>query len=668
MKRLLIHIGTMKTGTSSIQECLISSIPAFKEQNIFYFAEMHHNNHSFSPLFKSRPEASYDWKKNYGTTDVKSKVQQLKRHWTDLWEEIEEGTAVVSSETMSFYGLPDIKRLHTFVSPLFDEIRIIIYFRDPGRYIPSMLQQDIKNGYTPSDKSFLEYYQGREIEIKYKEQLSRWIKIFGQENVVVRPFQPKSFRNGSLEMDFFYHGCGVDIRPETLTVSRRNESLSLESAIFLYELNKKYPTIKNGKLNEERGMGNRPLPFGVFQHYEGTRISIPLYYDSERRKAIAEQVEYVNRFLPEQDWISCTIPEQKTSATGACSESLEEDPSIDYFVEVINAYNQLVERKNQRIHALQNRVDNSGSGRKSVRRLKVNLSQEKISKSPRMLFRLIQFALFKDRVIFNQDYYQAMYDDVDYTNISALKHYFLYGAYEKRLPRAGGGIGKSTFINPLVREYLKRGLSIHAAKDTTNLRLQWTDHRLGDFKLDDDAVAMEMIQNACQGGRNRVKIILPDFTTYVFWHQDGKGLDQDSAMSKKQEYLQMLRRVKTLSCEFPDTRIAVERNISVPDTEKGPNYPIRISSILHYCLSCWDENPAESLKYDDSVPSDLHGVLYPDRLMEHIHLEALLSPDELQELDDGVGESKQILDESLFVEWMNCYHKAIEMAEQNKGN
>lgn len=667
MRTLLLHIGTMKTGSTSIQACLMSSTQELRKHNIYYFPTMNHNNFSFSPLFKAAPESNYDWKKNYGTENVIQKTQQLKKQWIDLWGTFDEGTAVVSSETLSFYSFEDVERLYKFVAPLFDEVRVIIYFRDPGKYITSMLQQDIKNGYTPSDKTFLEYYQGRVVSIQYKEQLSRWIKIFGPKQVTVRPFQRKSFYQGSLEKDFFYHGCGVQFDQSQLIVSHRNESLNLESAVFLYELNRKYPTIKHGVLNKERGMANRPLPSWIFAEFEGTKIDIPLFYDSKRYQAMVEQVDYVNSFLSEKDQISCSLLRQKTVDGSVIRDEIQvESPGMDYFVEVINGYNKLVASKIKRINALQNRLDELKGNKREKGKIRRTIGWRKIGCAPRKAFCWIQYLLFKNQVSFSSDYYQDTYEDVDFKEITAMKHYFLYGAIEGRIPREGMKSGNKK-INPLVHERLLQ-LIKRSSQETQPpqkaWRLEWSEHLTGDLTLDE--------MKALSENRQPASLLLPDLTTYIFWKQSGKELAHETVMSLKKEYLELIRQTH-FNKENSRIKLVAERCIGRKISEENVvDYSDRVSSILHYCLSRWDENGSDDLREDSNLTADIYRVLYPVALMESIHLEALFGAEEHQEmrasLDGGFLEKDEILAESFFVEWMNCYHRAIEMVGVNCGN
>ncbi len=655
MRKLLIHIGTMKTGTSSIQDCLHSSAAALRKKDIYYYPQMHHNNHSFSPLFKENPAYSYDWKKNYGSTDVGWQVQQLKKKWASLWKTMEQGTAIVSSETMSFYSYEDVERLRSFVGPLFDQVTVIVYFRDPGKYIPSMLQQDIKNGYTPSDLSFLEYYRGRKIDIRYRELLLRWTASFGSEHVIVRPFQKKSFYGGALERDFFYHGCGVEIEPEVIGSNRKNESLNLESALFLYELNRKYPTIKSGLLNEERGLAGKPLPAKVFAAFPGRKIDIPLHYDLQTRKNMQAQVRYVNQFLPAEERIECTLPEEKVEGQ-ADAGSLDLSASIldtDYYVEIINAYNKLLEDKNKKIMELENSLE--APRRKAAKKWDVAKEWGKIKRWPARGLSWIQYLLFRNRVDFDEELYKNTYGDIDYSRMPAIKHFFLYGAAEGRIPRKSMKQKEGGLLNPLVRERLMQRIG---KQKEYCIRVKWTDCLAGDYRLD-----------ALGFHKGSVTLVLPSFSTYVFWTLQSRVLEDKTVDKMKKEYVQFVQTAKRLVDDTGSGKLITEQCFSGCSTENPIQDSVRVAALLQYCLSKWSDGDTDVFGLAENVLEDLRDTLYSNKLMDNIQLEAAFNQAERQILQDAFAGAFQIkeqyLEEAVFVEWMNCHNKALEMVGVN---
>jgi hypothetical protein len=83
-------------------------------------------------------------------------------------------------------------------------------------------------------------------------RIQRYIRVFGREHVDIRVLDPARFVVGDLLADFL-SAIGADgALASQLDVIRVNEGLSLEAALILNEINKRFPTRNDAPPNAER--------------------------------------------------------------------------------------------------------------------------------------------------------------------------------------------------------------------------------------------------------------------------------------------------------------------------------------------------------------------------------------------------------------------------------
>ena len=92
-------------------------------------------------------------------------------------------------------------------------------------------------------EELLGFYQS---SMCYYSRLSKWGDVFGDSNIIVRPFESIQLFNNSLSHDFL-HTIGIDDHASFKETPRMNESLTLEQVIFLMETNKYLVSILSNK-------------------------------------------------------------------------------------------------------------------------------------------------------------------------------------------------------------------------------------------------------------------------------------------------------------------------------------------------------------------------------------------------------------------------------------
>jgi hypothetical protein len=246
-KTLYIHIGTEKTGSTTIQECL------YKNREILYKNEIYYLN---SPgKIDSRNIATYcmddaviddhviqlgikdtagrnNWKKEF--------LKELKTNLDNLPPSITK--VVVSSEHLHsrLHNISNIELLKSIFSPYFDVIKIIVYLRRQDLVAVSLYSTACKAGEYRSEV-FPQQSIHSEQYFKYEELINMWSRVFGKDNILARVFEKKYFFNNNLVDDFF-HEISVDHKKLNLVIPENlNVSVTGTTQLVLSKFNKYFP-------------------------------------------------------------------------------------------------------------------------------------------------------------------------------------------------------------------------------------------------------------------------------------------------------------------------------------------------------------------------------------------------------------------------------------------
>ncbi|SEG54998.1 hypothetical protein [Marinobacterium lutimaris] len=229
MKRLVIHIGMHKTGSSSIQETFCSA--KFKDLEYLNLGSPNHSGF-FATLFWENPE---NYHGNIKAGRSLEDIRALRTEYKDLLlSQIRSSTknnVMISAEDLSHPGGIDrVRRLKEFFEPYFDDFKVYAYVRTPASYMESAFQQMVKGGI-----GFLDLNR---VYPQYRSRFEVYDQVFGEENVTLIPFDKKLFHEGDVVLDIAYR-LGENISKEE--VVRVNESLSLEATSLMYVYRKYGP-------------------------------------------------------------------------------------------------------------------------------------------------------------------------------------------------------------------------------------------------------------------------------------------------------------------------------------------------------------------------------------------------------------------------------------------
>ena len=252
--QLILHIGTEKTGSTSIQEFLRNNRARLYENKIYIpLSTMWGNGNQGWFRFFAHKHSYYD---EFTATEFQNNEQRKSSFFTNLIDqfsaEINESsltcdTVIISSEHLSSRLLDkeDISRLHDFCASLFETIKVIIYIREPLSYAISLFSQRLKGGAIIDclpDASNCRF-------TSHDLLIQSWIECFPNTEFVVRRFQEDALVDGDIQKDFFCISMStLDINGYQLS-KKANLSLSLTGMVVQRRMNMLFPRLIDGKQN-----------------------------------------------------------------------------------------------------------------------------------------------------------------------------------------------------------------------------------------------------------------------------------------------------------------------------------------------------------------------------------------------------------------------------------
>src|ERR1700733_2491627 len=218
-----LHIGTEKTGSTSIRNYLALNRAALLSQGYLYPRTPGATNHYALTAFALDDARIEGTRRTLGIGDQES-VSRFRAEFVDsLEKETAAGganTVIFSNELLSsrLRSPAELARIKALCDGIARETKIVVYLRNQADFLVSRYTNIVWEGGT---KEFR--FRGPPALADYSRLLDPWAQAFGRENIVARRFEPADFPGGDLLLDFA-GASGFDqakLRP----VFRFNESL-----------------------------------------------------------------------------------------------------------------------------------------------------------------------------------------------------------------------------------------------------------------------------------------------------------------------------------------------------------------------------------------------------------------------------------------------------------
>jgi hypothetical protein len=224
-RRLILHVGMHKTGSTTIQHVLNGGVL----RNARYFKGPK-ANHSllFRMMFEDNPESHRMHRLQGRGREEVLRIGAEQR--AGIAAELEGSgidTYVFSGEHVSKASRAEMERCRDFFARWFPEIEVYAYIRSPVKFAVSMFQQHLKFGALPTVENILP---------GYRERVENLDAVFGCDHVHLRAFDAADRRIPDILPDFLdWTGLEVGGEPQEW----RNTSLSAEATALLYAVRRR---------------------------------------------------------------------------------------------------------------------------------------------------------------------------------------------------------------------------------------------------------------------------------------------------------------------------------------------------------------------------------------------------------------------------------------------
>lgn len=258
-RRLVLHIGTEKTGTTSIQRFLSTNRSCLAESGVFTPSSLDDGagNHRWLPAIACNKKEADDFLRSKEVTSESELRNLIDAKLTEFRHEVEsisnsESKWLISSEHLQsrLTEKSELDTLKSILSGLFDNIEILLYIRRPIHTAVSLLSTAIKTGSTMKSLPEPSELYWNNI-CNHRATIERWKACFPEAELTVRLFQKEDFKNGDL-IDDFMRVAKIEASNRFKRPEMTNESLSLDGMRYMLELNQILPPFVGGRPSRVR--------------------------------------------------------------------------------------------------------------------------------------------------------------------------------------------------------------------------------------------------------------------------------------------------------------------------------------------------------------------------------------------------------------------------------
>lgn len=277
MKRIFIHIGVGKTGTTSIQDSMMLHREEIADHGVLYpLTGLEETGHQGLVAL---------WQDEFSPEDVFMYAKLLRE-----FEESQKQSMLISSEKFCFANGRFVKNIAQALKGY--EVKIIIYVRAQIAQIESTFLLWLRLGYLYGG-SFDAFFESHLGSFDYNRIVSPWVVFFGRDAIIARAYD-----HPRLKTDAFSGIKDIlDIKLETPKLQFSNQSLIPELTQLLCAVDQASP---------ESFLRERIIEAALEISSKFKRHSISRLMDAEKSRRVNDyylipNFEFSERFLSEED-------------------------------------------------------------------------------------------------------------------------------------------------------------------------------------------------------------------------------------------------------------------------------------------------------------------------------------------------------------------------------
>lgn len=245
--RTTLHIGSTKTGSTSIQDMLAANRDLLAQHRVLYPASLGATTHNVIPIYAGGTFRHSELHRKVGVfsrEDYKTFTQTSPAAFRAEVEAAGAEHIIISSEHMQsrLYKPAHFTRLRTLLEPALTgrEVQIVVYLRPQIEHLISLYSTMLRHGYAGTVDDFIREHTDtpKRGYFDFKALIRRWRAAFPGAKVIVRPFEATTpLPHGSVSD--FVQILGLDKLPLRY-LDRRNSSMGGWGAEALCRLNADY--------------------------------------------------------------------------------------------------------------------------------------------------------------------------------------------------------------------------------------------------------------------------------------------------------------------------------------------------------------------------------------------------------------------------------------------
>ena len=337
-RKIILHAGLPKTGTSTVQNLLHANREFLLQQEGVLYPSLAPN--LSIPLRTIFRDFQNDSRKPIASRmagfSIEEEMKQGDSYLNSLDTEVssqEWSTLLLSAEGISNMVSPELEKMREWGERYASDWTVLVCVRHPVDWSRSVMQQSLKQGDT------LEKLYETPPTPKYRQRISNAISVFGRENVRVFDFESASRGEGGI-VSAFATQAGLTATSGDFLASRAvraNDSLSLEAARILDSLNRQRPLFAGNVMAPRRPGPGDELTY--ISRIEGWKFDVPEPVKENIRLQSREDVAWLNETFGLSLYRDVVDPASQ-APYASDSQSHEEtvgalsDPAIDSIAEV----------------------------------------------------------------------------------------------------------------------------------------------------------------------------------------------------------------------------------------------------------------------------------------------------------------------------------------------
>jgi hypothetical protein len=235
MSELYLHIGSPKTGSTSIQEIFAHNRNVLEKQGYIYPG----NNPDHHFLYFASEAPRNKWPRHFKGMDPKRLEAYIHKYFSGLEKDFKKKENVVmSTEYIFFDDERLVKKIFSYLEQFFSKIEVFVFIRGPVDYYKSYQQQLIKGqSYIQAPQSF---------QYKFKNVIEIWEPLCDHLEVLDFNKSKNSFKR-------LCEKLGISTEQLSNLDHRSKGSVSLEQMLMMEKIYKnlysKYDDQLTGKLH-----------------------------------------------------------------------------------------------------------------------------------------------------------------------------------------------------------------------------------------------------------------------------------------------------------------------------------------------------------------------------------------------------------------------------------